>query len=380
MRRAAKTSRFKIPDPAPALLTARSSFHLQPPSSRTPARQETSGSAMRWGLRSSKQQQREALQPVEQERQQESKAKNKAIFSSFWPLAWLSKLTAKNGAGAASARPGHATSAAKSTAQGAATFPSCFHKPASPSPASASRSSLADSSSSAAETADDIANRRDDTGAKTAEIAPRRRSVGNDETGSEAAAARQLCRRRHYSVGGDRDLPPIGHHVSLSRSASPKALPTPAPVRTLAPTLPPLPSDTDEEKRPRSRRRRHRRVVSGRRSFSSSKAPGARLASGVRVRSPRPSSAAAAVSELERFAVVRRTRDPQREFRASMVEMIASKRMVGRPEELETLLACYLSLNADEHHDCIVKVFRQVWFELNNNSTTSRAAAPLQRT
>jgi uncharacterized protein (TIGR01568 family) len=47
-----------------------------------------------------------------------------------------------------------------------------------------------------------------------------------------------------------------------------------------------------------------------------------------------------------------------------MVEMIASKR-IGRPEELETLLACYLSLNADEHHDCIVKVFRQVWFELN---------------
>jgi uncharacterized protein (TIGR01568 family) len=53
-----------------------------------------------------------------------------------------------------------------------------------------------------------------------------------------------------------------------------------------------------------------------------------------------------------------------------------SKRMVGRPEELETLLACYLSLNADEHHDCIVKVFRQVWFELNNSV---RAAAPSLR-
>jgi uncharacterized protein (TIGR01568 family) len=88
------------------------------------------------------------------------------------------------------------------------------------------------------------------------------------------------------------------------------------------------------------------------------------------------------VSELERFAVVRRTRDPQRAFRASMVEMIASKRMVGRPEELETLLACYLSLNADEHHDCIVKVFRQVWFELNNTSraTATAVAAPPQRT
>ncbi|PAN28518.1 hypothetical protein PAHAL_5G159000 [Panicum hallii] len=326
---------------------------------------------MRWGLRSCKQQQREALRPVEQERQQEGKGKSKAIFSSFSPLAWLSKLTAKNGA--AAARHGHATPAAKTTAQAATAFPSCFHVPTSPSPASASRSSPADSSSPAAEAAHhDIVPHRDDTGATVAEVAPRRRSVGNDDTGSEAAAARQLCRRRHYSVGGDRDLPPLGHLASLSRPASPKALPTLAPVRTLTPVLTPLPSDTDEEKRPRSRRRRHRRVVSGRRSFSSARAPGARLAPAVRVRSPRPSCAAAAVSELERFAVVRRTRDPQREFRASMVEMIASKRMVGRPEELETLLACYLSLNADEHHDCIVKVFRQVWFELN--SATSRAA------
>ncbi|OEL24414.1 hypothetical protein BAE44_0014564 [Dichanthelium oligosanthes] len=338
---------------------------------------------MRWGLRSSKQQQREAPQPLERERQQESKGKSKAILSSFSPLAWLSKLTAKNGAAMAAARPGHGTSAAKSNAQAATAFPSCFHKPTSPSPASASRSSQADSSSpSAAEAADDIVPRRDDTGATAAEIAPRRRSVGNDDTGSEFAVARQLYRRRHYSLGGDHDLPPLIGHLS----ASPKAPPTLAPVRTLTPVLPPLPSDTDEEKRPRSRRRRHRRVVSGRRSFSSAKAPGgARLSSpAVRVRSPRPSSAAAAaVSELERFAVVRRTRDPQREFRASMVEMIASKRMVGRPEELETLLACYLSLNADEHHDCIVKVFRQVWFELNNTNTSRAAAtataAPPQR-
>ena len=274
---------------------------------------------MRWGLRSSKQQQREALPPVEQERRREGKGKSKAIFSSFSPLAWLSKLTAKNGA--AAARPGHATPTAKTAAQAATAFPSCFHVPTSPSPASASRSSPADSPSSAAEAARDIVPRRDHTGATAAEIAPRRRSVGNDDTGSEAAAARQLYRRRHYSVGGDRDLPPLGHLASLSRPASPKAVPTPAPVRTLLPVLPPLPSDTDEEKRPRSRQRWHRRVVSGRRSFSPfARAPGARLAPALRVRSPRPRSAAAAVSELERFAVVRRTRDPQREFRASMVE------------------------------------------------------------
>ncbi|XP_062208591.1 transcription repressor OFP1-like [Phragmites australis] len=320
---------------------------------------------MRWGLRSKQQPRREQERP-------ESKGKSKAVFSSFSPLAWLSKLTAKNSPVAA--KPEHATPVAtKSTApcQPAAEFLSCFHKRSSPSPAS--QSSPADSSSPAAAAAG-TTPRRGDTEAAAADIAPRRRSVGKDDTESEAAAARQLYRRRHYSVGGDRDLPPLGHLISLSRSASPNPPPKPAPVRTLTPMLP---SDTDEEKRPRSRRRRHRRI-GGRRSFSScGKAPGARLATAVRVRSPRPGvAAAAAVSELEWFAVLRRTRDPQREFRASMVEMIASKRMVGRPEELETLLACYLSLNADEHHDCIVKVFRQVWFELNN---PARIAAPPPR-
>ncbi|KAH7686287.1 Ovate protein family C-terminal protein [Dioscorea alata] len=67
---------------------------------------------------------------------------------------------------------------------------------------------------------------------------------------------------------------------------------------------------------------------------------------------------------LERFTVVKRSCDPQKDFKESMVEMILEKR-IGRPEELERLLACYLALNSDEHHDVIVKVFRQVWFELN---------------
>ncbi|KAL6845162.1 hypothetical protein ACP4OV_024657 [Aristida adscensionis] len=355
---------------------------------------------MRWGLKS-KQQPREAQQPrgQEQPESKQGKQQGKAAFSSFSPLAWLSKITARSSA--AAAKPGHATAppappAQRSAAQPTAASPSCFHRRASPSPASGS--SPADSSPPGAAAAD-AARRRGSIASAAADIvpprctvsndvtestaaadiAPRRRSVGNDDTESAAAAARQLYRRRHYSVGGDRDLPALGHLISLSRSASPQPAPARAPARTLAP-LAPLPSDMDEEKRPRSRRCRHRRVT-GRRSFSSgTKAPGARVASTVvRVRSPRLGAAAAAVSELERFAVVRRTRDPQREFRASMVEMIASKRMVGRPEELETLLACYLSLNADEHHDCIVKVFRQVWFELNNPARRGgRSAAAAQ--
>ena len=295
---------------------------------------------MRWWGRNKQQ------QPQDQGRE-DSKSGGKISKSAFSPLAWLSKLTAKSNASAASSKP-----KAKSVAGGS---PSCFHER--PTPSTASQSSPADTLSTTAT----------DPG-----IAPRRLSVGNDD----AAAARQLYRRRHYSVGGDRDLPPLRHLVPFSRAASPpERAPPPAtpPTPALTPLTLSLPSDTDEEeKRPRSRQRRRRGSASGRRSFTGRRTPGARLAA-VRVRSPRCCTAAA-VSGLERFAVVRRTSDPQREFRASMVEMIVSKR-IGRPEELETLLACYLSLNADEHHDCIVKVFRQVWFELNP-SRVGVAAAP----
>ncbi|CAK7350367.1 unnamed protein product [Dovyalis caffra] len=67
---------------------------------------------------------------------------------------------------------------------------------------------------------------------------------------------------------------------------------------------------------------------------------------------------------LENFAVVKSSFDPQKDFRDSMIEMIEEKR-ISQPEELEELLACYLTLNADEYHDLIIKVFRQVWFDLN---------------
>ncbi|XP_021772352.1 transcription repressor OFP5-like [Chenopodium quinoa] len=68
-------------------------------------------------------------------------------------------------------------------------------------------------------------------------------------------------------------------------------------------------------------------------------------------------------AELGSFAVVKTSRNPQQDFRDSMLEMIMEKR-IRRAEELEELLACYLTLNADEYHDLIIKVFRQVWREL----------------
>jgi uncharacterized protein (TIGR01568 family) len=191
------------------------------------------------------------------------------------------------------------------------------------------------------------------------DIAPRRRSVGNDDTESDAMAAEPIP--PSPLLGRRRQGPPAARppHLRL-----PLRLPKAAAGHTGAS------ADADAADSPaaavRHGRGREQARVRFPRSFSyGNKAPGARVAAAVRVRFPRLGGAT--VSELERFAVVRRARDPQREFGASMVAMIASKRMVGRPGELETLLACYLSLNADEHHDCIVKVFRQVWFELNNS-------------
>nr|XP_027105612.1 transcription repressor OFP2 [Coffea arabica] len=67
---------------------------------------------------------------------------------------------------------------------------------------------------------------------------------------------------------------------------------------------------------------------------------------------------------FDSYAVVKNSYNPQNDFRESMIEMIIEKG-IEKPEELEELLACYLTLNYDEYHDLIVKVFRQVWSELN---------------
>ena len=50
--------------------------------------------------------------------------------------------------------------------------------------------------------------------------------------------------------------------------------------------------------------------------------------------------------------------------RFSMIEMIMEKKGISQPEELEELLACYLTLNSYEYHDLVIRVFRLVWFGL----------------
>jgi uncharacterized protein (TIGR01568 family) len=65
------------------------------------------------------------------------------------------------------------------------------------------------------------------------------------------------------------------------------------------------------------------------------------------------------------FAVVKSSYDPQRDFRESMVEMILQNN-IRASKDLEDLLICYLSLNSDEYHDLIIKVFKQIWFDLTD--------------
>lgn len=67
----------------------------------------------------------------------------------------------------------------------------------------------------------------------------------------------------------------------------------------------------------------------------------------------------------ESFAMVKSSSDPHGDFRESMVEMIV-KNNIRSGGELEELLACYLSLNSGEYHDLIVKVFGQIWADLND--------------
>lgn len=64
------------------------------------------------------------------------------------------------------------------------------------------------------------------------------------------------------------------------------------------------------------------------------------------------------------FAVVKASSDPQKDFRNSMMEMIVEHN-IRASTDLEELLACYLSLNSHEYHDIIVKVFKQIWFDLH---------------
>ncbi|CAH9105647.1 unnamed protein product [Cuscuta europaea] len=65
----------------------------------------------------------------------------------------------------------------------------------------------------------------------------------------------------------------------------------------------------------------------------------------------------------ESFAVLKKSRDPQGDFKRSMMEMIVEKELFEK-KELEQLLECLLSLNGRQYHGFIVGAFSEIWEDL----------------
>ncbi|MCE3216931.1 hypothetical protein HAX54_009490 [Datura stramonium] len=89
----------------------------------------------------------------------------------------------------------------------------------------------------------------------------------------------------------------------------------------------------------------------------------------LRTKSPRlvsrksVSNSSTKLSVGESFAVVKSSKDPYKDFKESMVEMIVENN-IRASKDLEDLLACYLSLNSHQYHHLIIKVFKQIWFDI----------------
>ncbi|XP_022962560.1 transcription repressor OFP7-like [Cucurbita moschata] len=62
----------------------------------------------------------------------------------------------------------------------------------------------------------------------------------------------------------------------------------------------------------------------------------------------------------ESLVQVKRSKEPQEDFKRSMVQMILEKE-IFEAKGLEDLLQCYLALNSPEHHGIIVGAFSEVW-------------------
>lgn len=66
----------------------------------------------------------------------------------------------------------------------------------------------------------------------------------------------------------------------------------------------------------------------------------------------------------EIVAVVKRSCNPYKDFRDSLMEMILGSNVVNCNADLEELLYCYFSLNSPEHYDLITKAFMEIWIDL----------------
>ncbi|KAI5078132.1 hypothetical protein GOP47_0007956 [Adiantum capillus-veneris] len=69
------------------------------------------------------------------------------------------------------------------------------------------------------------------------------------------------------------------------------------------------------------------------------------------------------VTSESAVAMVKSSYDPRRDFKESMLEMVAAKQLRA-PRQLQQLLQCYLSLNPQHYHPTIIKVFHELCSEL----------------
>ncbi|ESQ36221.1 hypothetical protein EUTSA_v10009577mg [Eutrema salsugineum] len=112
-------------------------------------------------------------------------------------------------------------------------------------------------------------------------------------------------------------------------------------------------------------------VSSGRRSSANSPRIKLRVTSPkIHVSARRSKSRLQSKQVLDSFAVIKSSVDPNKDFRESMVEMI-EENDIRDSQDMEDLLACYLSLNPKEYHDLIFKVFVQVWLEVIKSKFSS---------
>ncbi|CAI9757950.1 unnamed protein product [Fraxinus pennsylvanica] len=70
----------------------------------------------------------------------------------------------------------------------------------------------------------------------------------------------------------------------------------------------------------------------------------------------------------ESFAVLKKSLNPYKDFKKSMLEMIMGNEMF-EAMELEQLLQCFLSLNSQQHHTVIVKAFTEIWDDFFTESS-----------
>ncbi|KAG0546322.1 hypothetical protein BDA96_02G437700 [Sorghum bicolor] len=78
----------------------------------------------------------------------------------------------------------------------------------------------------------------------------------------------------------------------------------------------------------------------------------------------------------ESVVVVKESADPEEDFLESMAEMIAANG-VRSPRGLEELLACYIALNAADHHRAIVAAFRRAWLHLHLHRAPPPTPTPM---